>query len=140
MEIPTVNTFIPLSPQNSRKRDSLPIVPSDRRIVAPAFGRWLTAQRGRRMPNDVVAEMHRAAVSQKGFTRAQLDRYEQGRTPRPDPAVLVVLAEIYGADLLAGLRVLAEEREQRALKRRGQLEESPPREHPPARRIRSGHA
>jgi len=92
------------------------------------------------MPNDVVAEMHRAAVSQKGFTRAQLDRYEQGRTPRPDPAVLVVLSQIYGADLLAGLHVLAEEREQRALKRRGALEESPPREHPAARRMRSGHA
>jgi transcriptional regulator with XRE-family HTH domain len=104
------------------------VAKGDRAIVVPAFGRLLTQARGHRTPGFVVAKIHGLATEMQGFTRPQLDRYESGRTPRPDPVALFYLAKLYDADLAEWLAALAREREHRAMadERRETKGESPP--------------
>jgi hypothetical protein len=87
----------------------------DRPVTVPRFGHALRAARGARTPQSVVAKMHQLSAATAQFTRPQLDRYEAGRTWRPDPVPLYYMARLYGADLLEWIEILADERNQRAL-------------------------
>jgi hypothetical protein len=51
----------------------------------------------------------------EGFTRPQLERYEAGRTPRPDPVALFFLAKHYEANFEEWIAALADERERAAI-------------------------
>ena len=87
------------------------VAKSDRAVVVPAFGRLLVRARGQRTPGSVVAKIHSLSPTMHGFTRPQLDRYEAGMTPRPDPVALYFLAQLYAADVSEWLAALARERE-----------------------------
>lgn len=85
---------------------------ADRPVVVPHFGKLLTKARGKLPLQEIVRRMWNLTAEQHGFTRPQLERYERGQTPRPDPVVLHYLAQIYGADVREWLAALAAEREQ----------------------------
>jgi hypothetical protein len=91
------------------------VAKTDRPIVVPEFGRLLVRARGHRTPGSVVAKVHALSPAMEGFTRPQLDRYEAGRTPRPDPVTLFFLAKHYGANLAEWIAALADERERTAV-------------------------
>lgn len=101
----------------------------ERAVVVPAFGKLLVAARGARQPSAVVARMHALSPLMHGFTRPQLDRYEAGKTPRPDPVALFFLAQLYGADLQSWISALTEERARSLPDEDGVLERRPVKSH-----------
>lgn len=116
---------------------------AERPVVVPAFGRLLERARGGMSKQMVVAKIHGLSSVTSGFTRPQLDRYESGQTPRPDPVYLFFLAKLYRADLADWLSELVKEREsvvdeaqQSQLKRA--VGESPPGRQRTIRGIRPG--
>ena len=62
------------------------------------FGERLrSAREAKRLTQgQVVARVHRASLAFDGFTRGQLSNYENGLVSAPDPAILLLLARMYG--------------------------------------------
>lgn len=87
------------------------VAKKSREVIVPAFGQKLKEARGALTPGKVVAKIHAMSPLMHGFTRPQLDRYESGQTPRPDPAALAFLAELYKANLGDWISALVAERE-----------------------------
>jgi transcriptional regulator with XRE-family HTH domain len=114
------------------------VAKTDRPIVVPDFGAFLRLARETRhlSLNEVVARMHAATPEQHGFTRPQLERYERGQTPRPDPVTLFHLADICGVDIRDLIAALARARDQLHAERARRAERKP--KAPPGRRPDSG--
>jgi len=92
-------------------------------VKAPEFGAALKDARGGLSLAQVVAKLHRATTVLDGFSRGQLQKYESGKVPNPDPVALMYLAQVYRQTVDRFIVALAKDRE--LLK--GSEQESPPK-------------